>query len=70
MDAAAAAAMSDPDRNTYFRRRWLEASAVQPDSAPPCTGGDIGTFGLALLEALRRRDSGAGHSVQDGGGSR
>lgn len=54
MDAAAAAAMSDPDRNPNFRRRWDEGEArvFSSVSAPP---ERIGTFGLVLQEALLRR---------------
>ena len=54
MDAAAAAAMSDPERNTHFRRRWVDETGVTSISAarPPA---EIGSFGLVLLEALDRR---------------
>lgn len=53
MDAAAAAAMSDPDCNPHFRRRWSEAPAeVHVGHA---VGGAIGTFGLILREAMERR---------------
>lgn len=52
MDAAAAAAMSDPERNPHFRRRWGEGAACV--SADPSRAA-IGTLGLALQEALARR---------------
>ena len=56
MDAAAAAAMSDPQRNPAFRRRWqdqpdhlarTDAPAPKPDDALELTG-------RALLEQWRR----------------
>ncbi len=35
MDAAAAARMSDPDRNPHFRRQWAEdRDSAQPSDAP------------------------------------
>jgi hypothetical protein len=34
MDAATAAAMSDPDRNPKFRRRWQDA-LCEPERYPP-----------------------------------
>lgn len=52
MDAATAAAMSNPDRNPHFRRRWTDGEA---DASALSTRPSVGTFGLALLEALRRR---------------
>ena len=55
MDPAAAAAMSDPERNPHFRRRWHD----QPVAAVPSRQADgqsgLGTVGLALLEALRAK---------------
>lgn len=56
MDAASAAAMSDPERNPAFRRRWQDqpghlvhanAPAQKPDDA-------IEQTGRALLEQWRR----------------
>jgi hypothetical protein len=37
MDAATAAAMSDPDRNTFFRRRWRETWVVVTAQPHPAT---------------------------------
>lgn len=33
MDAARAAAMSDPERNRWFRRRWVELSILPAPAA-------------------------------------
>ncbi len=33
MDAASAAAMSDPERNRWFRRRWVEPATIPPPAA-------------------------------------
>jgi hypothetical protein len=55
MDAATAAAMSDPERNRLFRRRWME-----PPHNPPVCGqavGDIELTGRALLNEWRRMRS-------------
>jgi hypothetical protein len=57
MDAAAAAAMSDPLRNPHFRRRWREES-VRADAppAPPPSSPDARLAELArLLRAERQR---------------
>lgn len=53
MDAAAAAAMSDPDLNPHFRRRWDEGrlDAAVRTSRPANTA--IGTLGIALQDASR-----------------
>jgi hypothetical protein len=54
MDAAAAAAMSDPERNRYFSRRWHcdhEATSQRP--APD--GCEEKLAGLELLEQWRRK---------------
>ncbi len=51
MDAATAAAMSDPERNGLFRRRWAESF-----HKPPVRGqvmDDIELAGRALLEEWR-----------------
>ncbi len=55
MDAARAAAMSDPERNPNFRRRWHES--VPEISATPTRSSmvAVGTLGLALQEAIERR---------------
>jgi hypothetical protein len=55
MDAASAAAMSDPDRNPHFRRRWVQPTArprVVPVVQPP--DGTLGAIGIALLKSWRR----------------
>ena len=52
-DAAAAAAMSDPDRNRHFRRRWTDVSGIPDDHHPAVVA--IGSLGLALRAALNRR---------------
>ena len=53
MDAATAAAMSDPRRNPAFRRRWLEADA--PPVQRPAVRDQAGELdGLALLAEWRR----------------
>ncbi len=53
MDAAAAARMSDPDRNRQFSRKWTEPVAL-PIAAPNTTD-TLGPIGLALRDAWRRR---------------
>ncbi|GGJ45127.1 hypothetical protein [Neoroseomonas lacus] len=66
MDAATAAAMSDPHCNPHFRRRWNEAIMDAPPM-PALPGRDpVGTFGLVLQEALSRatRSGGAVHLRQ------
>jgi len=57
MDAAAAAAMSDPERNRQFRRRWHEAATAAPAPRAPLRqqGEALGPIGHALLEAWRRK---------------
>jgi len=54
MDPAVAAAMSDPERNPHFRRRWHDVEARRSANMvlPP---QQIGTFGLALQQSLLRR---------------
>jgi hypothetical protein len=59
MDAAAAAAMADPDRNPHFRRRWSEGVPVALRASARSSTGGIGTLGLALQEALRRSNTNA-----------
>jgi len=70
MDAAAAAAMSDPDRNPHFRRRWSEASAGGVSDCADPANGQIGTLGLALLEAFARRKAAAARPHDPDGGSK
>ena len=57
MDAAVAAAMSDPDRNPHFRRRWPQAGAAGESRHREVFA--IGALGLALQEALNRRNRAA-----------
>ncbi|MDB5318320.1 MAG: hypothetical protein JWO24_4164 [Rhodospirillales bacterium] len=55
MDRAQAAAMSDPDRNQHFRRRWCEVPAARIIVGIGSTMmPSLGTLGYALLEALAR----------------
>jgi hypothetical protein len=55
MDPARAAAMSDPERNGFFRRRWAEP----PHKPPVCIQAvdDIELTGRALLDEWRRMRS-------------
>ena len=55
MDAATAAAMSDPDRNPMFRRRWRAATPVAVLVTPRSTTSAVGPIGLALIEAWWRK---------------
>jgi hypothetical protein len=60
-DAAAAAAMSDPNRNRWFRRRWVEANAVDPTLV--CVEQDepdLDLLGRELLAAWRRERAAGG----------
>ena len=52
MDAARAAAMSDPDRNGLFRRRWHEPPHMPPVRVQAVE--DIELTGRALLDEWRR----------------
>jgi hypothetical protein len=55
MDTAAAAAMSDPERNRWFRRRWAERVVRRPDPAGPEQGTPgLDLLGRELLAAWRR----------------
>jgi hypothetical protein len=57
MDAAAAAAMSDPERNPLFRRRWIDAGKPAVESgtaAQPDPDRDLAATGIELLEQWRR----------------
>lgn len=55
-DAAAAAAMSDPERNPKFRRRWHEAYIPsQPSASQAATAENaVELTGRELLEQWRR----------------
>ncbi len=56
MDAAAAAAMSDPERNPAFRRRWLDVPG-EPAWTPPADlepEDVLEQTGRELLEQWRR----------------
>lgn len=55
MDAAAAARMSDPERNTHFRRLWREPAADVVLATPCSVAGNVGTLGIALIKAWRHR---------------
>ena len=56
MDAAAAAAMSDPERNPAFRRRWQEACTPSDPLAggPPAEQDAVELSARELLEQWRR----------------
>ena len=63
MDAATAAAMSDPDENRWFRRRWVEVAALPVQinlCAEPFPEIDFGRLGHELLAAWRRERAFAG----------
>ncbi len=55
-DAAAAAAMSDPERNRWFKRRWADADPalypIEPESSPGPQSLEL--IGSELLAAWRR----------------
>lgn len=55
MDAARAAAMSDPERNPNFRRRWQEGPPPLADALREDQPERLGTIGRALLGAWRRQ---------------
>ena len=58
MDAATAAAMSDPERNRHFRRRWQDPQAPRTEPADRHASRDadpLGPIGHELLEAWRRQ---------------
>ena len=55
MNAATAAAMSDPERNPNFRRRWLEPGPLAMRVTPRDTTGVVGPIGLALIVAWQRK---------------
>ena len=56
MDAARAAAMSDPDRNPFFRRHWVEPVAAQrPPAVDPIEQEPVKQTGLELLHLWRRQ---------------
>jgi hypothetical protein len=56
MDAAVAAAMSDPERNPAFRRRWQETCTPQQrhDEVPRPAPDMLELTGRALVEQWRR----------------
>lgn len=55
MDAAIAAAMSDPIRNANFRRRWDETPLSAPNARSANAPEPLGAIGLALLDAWRQK---------------
>ena len=60
MDAAKAAGMSDPDKNSLFQRRWVEASvAATPHQTAETASADdeLAITGLELLHEWRRMRS-------------
>jgi hypothetical protein len=57
MDTATAAAMSDPERNPAFRRRWQDGPRAPRWSSPPAVvepGDAVELTGRELLERWRR----------------
>ncbi len=57
-NAAAAAAMSDPERNRWFRRRWAElpvAVAARESADVGPTDDGLALTGLALLQEWRKQ---------------
>ena len=81
-DAARAAAMSDPEHNQWFRRRWVDAvghndptSSDHAEPLKPFYGlqNSLDLFGRELLAAWRREraaqpnQSGADRSTSRGG---
>jgi len=58
MDAASAAAMSDPDRNQHFRRRWVEPPEHPAVTLPRTDADGLGPIGIAMEEAADRRRHG------------
>lgn len=60
MDAAAAALMSDPERNPLFRRRWAETGEVVVPRPAPRPDLDDALDGVALLAAWRRERTAEG----------
>jgi hypothetical protein len=58
MDAAAAARMSDPERNPHFRRRWREPAydwAPEPAAAPDAALARLDRLADLLRAEWRRR---------------
>lgn len=56
MDAARAAAMSDPDCNYYFRRNWIEpVAATRPPAVDPILQDPIEQTGVELLRLWRQQ---------------
>ena len=62
MDAATAAAMSDPERNPAFRRRWQDTKTpLQPHEDSPQRAQDVVELtGRDLLEQWRRERASRG----------
>ena len=74
-DAARAAAMSDPEQNQWFRRRWddtvarncpTRSSHSAPSQLFHGTQNSLDLFGRELLAAWRRER--AAHAGQSGAG--
>lgn len=59
MDTANAAAISDPNRNLHFRRRWHEDASIFVNRQDTPARAWPGTFGVALLEAFRAKQQAA-----------
>lgn len=57
MDAAAAATMSDPDRNRHFRRRWREPTSPRVIALLQPPQNSLGAISIALVEAGRREQA-------------
>jgi len=55
-DAASAAAMSDPEQNRWFRRRWVEPAPTHAPAKPKprSASQDLGLLGRELLADWRR----------------
>jgi hypothetical protein len=59
MDAATAAAVSDPDRKRWFRRRWSEPTPIRKTARPPTRDPDqtLVQIGSALREQWRQQQA-------------
>ncbi len=68
MDAAAAAAMSDPILNRWFRRRWITADVItvtaEPDQSRRADQLDL--TGRELLAAWRQERAALGRCYTSG----
>ena len=59
MDPARAAAMSDPDRNPFFRRHWVEPAARPPTAIRQDIALEpFEQIGLQLRETWRQERAG------------